>query len=90
MIENFEKVKSPDILIDTESTESQNSNASPDISDSQTKTIHLEIPLIHDARDKDSPNVKVRSWTLINSESNKCIDVTKQFFNSDEHSNIYK
>ena len=29
MIENFEKVRSPDILIDTESTESQNSNASP-------------------------------------------------------------
>ena len=88
MIENFEKVKSPDILIDTESTESQNSNASPDISDYQTNTIHSEKPLIHDAWDKDSPNVKVRSWTLINSESNKCIDVTKQSFNSDEHAEL--
>ena len=88
MIENFEKVKSSDILIDTVSTESQNANASPDISNCQTHTIYLEKPLIHDARDKDSPNVKVRSWTLINSESNKCIDVTKQSFNSDEHANI--
>ena len=49
MIENFEKVKSPDILIDTESTESQNSNASPDISDYQTNTIHFEKRLTHDA-----------------------------------------
>ena len=88
MIENFEKAKSPDILIDIESTESQNSNASPDIIDYQTNTIHSEKPLIHDAWDKDSPNVKARSWTFINSESNKCIDVTKQSLNSDEHENI--
>ena len=88
MIENFEEVKSPDVLIDTVSTESQNANASPDISDCQTNAIHLEKPLIHDARDKDSPNVKVRSWTLINSESNKCINVTKQSWNSDELANI--
>ena len=73
-------------MIDSESTESQNSNAR-DISDYQTNTIYSEKPLIHDAWDKDSPNVKVRSWTLINSESNKCFDVTKQSFNSDEHAN---
>ena len=90
MIENFEKVKSPDILIEIFSAESRNSNASPDISDCQTNTIYLEKPLIHDARYKDSPNVLVKSWTLINSESNKCIDVTKQSFNSDEHAIINK
>ena len=89
MIENFEKVKSPDVLIDTVSTESQNANASSDISDCQTNTIHLEKPLIHDARNKDSPNVKVRNRTLINSESNKYIDEIKQSFNSNEQA-IYK
>ena len=47
-------------MIDTESTECKNSNSSPDISDYQTNTIHSEKPLIHDAWDKDSPNVKVK------------------------------
>ena len=90
MIENFEKVKSPDVLIDTVSTESQNANASSDISDYQTNTIHLKKNLlIHDARNKDSSNVKVRIRTLINSESNKYIDEIKQSFNSNEQA-IYK
>ena len=88
MIENFEKVKSPNVLIDTVSTESLNANASPDISDFQTNIIHLEKPLIHDPINKASPNVKLRSWTLINSESNKCIDVTKQSCNSYEYADI--
>ena len=48
MIDNFVKVKSPDVLIDTESTESQNANASPNISYYQINTIHSEKPLIHD------------------------------------------
>ena len=71
MIKNYEKVKSPDVLIDTVSTKSLNTNVSSDINDYQINTIHLEKPLIYVTKDKDSPNVKVRSWTLINTESYK-------------------